>query len=315
MTFEQLDEQLQKVAEHRRRLVKLRRDERTLLEQLGDARQARRTWQDAVEHASEDLRKLEGVSLTAMFRTLLGNRRERIDDERERLLQAKLRHDECEAAIGPLEQRLQEVRAETQQLGDVDARREQLLASKERVLRERGGDAARRLVDSAEHLGELHDRQREAEQAVAAGRDALLRLQAAESDLAGARSWGAFDLMGGGAVSSLMKHSRIDKARANVERAQRDLRTFVREIGDVGGIGANLSIDIGGFAKFADVFFDSLISDWFVQSKIGSATERVRVAKREVQRLVNELERRIKQLAAEQGSAREQRRRWIEQAD
>ena len=58
----------------------------------------------------------------------------------------------------------------------------------------------------------------------------------------------------------MAKHSNIDKARSRVERAQRHLRDFVRELRDVEMQTTELNIDIGQFAKFADYFFSSSTS-------------------------------------------------------
>lgn len=314
MDLEDLDRRLQALAADRRRLDKLRRDDATLQQQLADARGARREWVKAVEEASGDLRKLEGVSLGGLFLSLFGDRKLRIHDEKERLLQAKLRHDECEAAIEPLEQKQAEVRAEITAIGDLDARRDALLADKEQVLRERGGEAAEKLVASAARLGELKDERRELEEAIEAGRRVLPELQGALSELGGAATWGTFDLLGGGMITSMAKHGRIDEARRYVERAQRHLRDFVRELGDVDVDMPRLGVEIGEFTRFADVFFDCLISDWIVQRRISDARDRVRDGKDRVQHLVFELERRAREARAAESAAIAERQRWIEES-
>jgi len=314
MDLNELDRRLQRLGADHQRLEKLRRDEQAVQAQLREARQQRREWQQAVEAASDDLRKLEGVSLTALFVSLFGDRKLRIHDEQERLVQAKLRHDECDAAIGPLEQSMADVRAQIEAIGDLGATRRELLASKEKLLRERGGDAADRLIASADELGRLQAEVREIDEAVAAGRRVLHELTLARSELGGASSWGVIDMVGGGPFVSIAKHGRIDGARRHVEAAQRHLRDFVRELGDVQSNIPAISIDIGQFARFADVFFDSLIADWFVQSRIRTATDRVREAKDRVQDLVFALERRRRELVGAEAELTEQRRQWIEQA-
>jgi len=40
----------------------------------------------------------------------------------------------------------------------------------------------------------------------------------------------------------------------------------------------NLSLDIGGFLSFADFFFDGVIADYLVQTKINDAKTQVRDA-------------------------------------
>ena len=41
-------------------------------------------------------------------------------------------------------------------------------------------------------------------------------------------------------------------------------------------------MDVGSFLTFADYFFDGIIADWMVQSKIGDALNQVREARRQV---------------------------------
>ena len=76
----------------------------------------------------------------------------------------------------------------------------------------------------------------------------------------------------------------------------------------------NVSLEIGGFSKFADYFFDGLIADWVVQSKIqkassacSSAISRVTSAVSECRRRLAETERDIKEVA-------KGRQEFIEQA-
>ena len=52
------------------------------------------------------------------------------------------------------------------------------------------------------------------------------------------------------------------------------LNRFRTELADV-KISSQISIDIEGFVKFADFFFDGLIADWVVQSRIHDSQESV----------------------------------------
>ncbi len=78
--------------------------------------------------------------------------------------------------------------------------------------------------------------------------------------LKSAQGWGVWDLIGGGLISTAVKHSHIDKAKNLAHRSQHALRVFVRELRDV-RVDLNLNVDISGFSVFADYFFDGLIAD------------------------------------------------------
>ena len=95
-------------------------------------------------------------------------------------------------------------------------------------------------------------------------------------------------MLGGGLISTIGKHRRIDEARDGINEVQARLSSFERELSDVGER-IQLGIEIGEFETFADYFFDSLIFDWAVQSKINQSLERTRKAKDVLTRVIDEL--------------------------
>ena len=115
---------------------------------------------------------------------------------------------------------------------------------------------------------------REMQEAVQAGERALQSLYAARDKLGSARNWGIFDMVGGGFFSSLMKRSQMDGASQCMERAKQDLRRLQKELRDI-QVPMDLKIEVGDFLSFADIFFDNLLVDWMVQSKIAEARVQV----------------------------------------
>ena len=131
-------------------------------------------------------------------------------------------------------------------------------------------------------------RKQEIREAMGAGACALASLRAAQKKLESARQWGIVDLFGGGLISDLFKHSRMNEAAGCMEAAKRDLQRFRKELGDV-EIPMNLRIEVSSFLSFADVFFDNPISDYMVQTRIAEAREQVREAISYVEALMVEL--------------------------
>lgn len=117
-------------------------------------------------------------------------------------------------------------------------------------------------------------RRQEINEAVRAGEKALVSLRAAQSKLVSARNWGIWDILGGGLITSMVKHSRIDDASSYLESARMDLKVFQRELKDISDF-SELGIDVGGFLSFADLFLDGIIADWMVQRKIDEAIRQV----------------------------------------
>ena len=118
---------------------------------------------------------------------------------------------------------------------------------------------------------------REIREAIQAGERALSSLRKAEEKLTSASNWGLWDIFGGGLISGIAKHSKMNEATSYMEEAKRNLTVFQRELRDVNGT-YNLSLDIGGFLSFADFFFDGVIADYLVQTKINDAKTQVRDA-------------------------------------
>lgn len=120
----------------------------------------------------------------------------------------------------------------------------------------------------------MENNRKEIGEAVAAGERALNSLYEAQEKLKSARGWGMLDMFGGGFLSDVMKHSKIEAAARCMEDARYHMQIFQRELRDV-NLSLNLRMDIGGFLSFADFFFDGLVADYLVQSKIASAREQV----------------------------------------
>lgn len=109
------------------------------------------------------------------------------------------------------------------------------------------------------------------------------------SSLESAEGWGTWDMLGGGLISDLAKHSHIDDAKVEAENIQRLLRQFKIELTDI-SISSDIVIETEGFAKFADFFFDGLIADWFMQSKINESQASVESVESQVLSIVGKLE-------------------------
>lgn len=132
-------------------------------------------------------------------------------------------------------------------------------------------------------------RRQEIEEAVRAGKKALTSLRMAQDKLASAKSWGILDIIGGGLVTSMVKHSRLNDASFYLESAKTDLKTFRRELKDIPDF-SDLGIDIGNFLSFADVFLDGLVADWMVQRKIEDARKQVDNGISQIEMLLRRLE-------------------------
>ena len=105
-----------------------------------------------------------------------------------------------------------------------------------------------------------------------------------------ASNWGIVDILGGGVITGLLKHSRMGDAEREIEEAKYALQQFSKELRDVSGYS---SIHINEFITFADFIFDGLLMDVIAQSKIADAKRQCDDAIRQVNGIRRELQERL----------------------
>jgi hypothetical protein len=152
---------------------------------------------------------------------------------------------------------------------------------------------------------------KEITEAVAAGNNVLSDLEQAIQSLGSAENWGVWDMLGGGLISDMIKHSHIDDARALVNKVQTNISQFKRELADVRN-DVEIQINIGELASFADFFFDGLITDWIVQSKIEDSLAQAQKAKGIIVQAVQQLEHLKTATEATHADLQEKQARLIE---
>ena len=129
----------------------------------------------------------------------------------------------------------------------------------------------------------------EIREAISVGQQLQQSLTEANSSLRSASNWGIADLLGGGFIISAIKHSRMQEARNEIYRSQALLTQFKSELSDVHMLNSDVELDVGGFLSFADFFFDGLIADWMVQSRIQSCKERINQLQSDVENAMQKL--------------------------
>ncbi|NLX05347.1 MAG: hypothetical protein GXY33_09405 [Phycisphaerae bacterium] len=268
----------------------------------------------ALKREGADVERLEGFSLSGFFHSMIGRRDEWVEKERREFVEARLRHGECFDAVEALAAEEAELVRRLEGFGDLDERYKGLMAEKESAVAGSGGAAAGRMVALSEALADAQSTVKEVKEALSAGRLVLGDLGETVRLLGSARNWGLWDTLGGGGlISTAIKHGKLDEARRTVHRAQQHLRILERELSDV-DMRLDESLEIGSFAKFADFFFDGLVADIFVQSKIGRSLEAAEACRSRVERVVLRLEGRVVELEEKARAVRLERQALIEEA-
>lgn len=204
-----------------------------------------------------DVERLEKNSLVNYFYQVVGKLDDKLTKERQEAYEAAVKYD---AAYSELQAIEVELSAKEMEYG--------------------------RVRRSDERYQEVQ--LKELEEAISAGRHADQTADLILESLSSAQSWGTFDLLGGGLIADMAKHSHLDEAQEKVERLQGALRRFKTELADVEII-ADMQVSIDGFLRFADYFFDGLFADWSVMNRISEARGQVENVKKQIQTVLSKL--------------------------
>ncbi|WP_079480677.1 hypothetical protein [Halobacillus salinus] len=285
MELEQLIEQKKDMLTQER----LEREYRQIEEVLKELEAEERHWKKRLQEEKEDVEGLQNKSLTNLFYTIVGQKDEKLEEEKQEVVAAKLKWREASQAVQETEEDLQQLKGRIDKFGSAAEEYEQLWLERKRYLIQNGDEKGKKLLELADKQSMLEAELDEINEALRAGEDASAALSDAEESLDSAGAWGGLDMLGGGLITTAVKHSKIDDANDAVHRSQRSLRKFAAELKD---IGQHLSstVQISGALTVADYFLDGLIVDWFVQNKIHNSQEEVRKSKRNTQEALRKLE-------------------------
>ncbi|MEW6398021.1 MAG: hypothetical protein AB1503_02490 [Bacillota bacterium] len=308
-----LEAELESARERRDLAARLQGKLQAARDDLARCRERCRELELVLAKEEQDVQGLQGLGPTALLSGLLGTREQKLDRERQELAAAQLKYEAGRGQVEALEEEVAALRERLASLGQAEEEYLRLLRQKEEALKSGGGEAAAALLELAEEEGRLSSSAKELEEALAAAREALASLDDLLAALGSAASWGIWDIVGGGLLATAIKHSRIDDARGKAALAQQSLSWLQREMADVGGR-VDLGVGVGGFLTFADYFFDGLIVDWVVQSRISEARSRTEEQRAAVASMQRRLEEELRRTAAMTEDVRRKRQRLVEVA-
>ena len=235
-----------------------------------------------------DVDKLEGRSLAAFFYNVVGKMDEKLTKEREEAYAARVKYDAAARELEGVEGDLRRCEAELAGLRDCQRQYDALMKEKTEAIKADDGEIAGEILKLEERIAFLESQKKELREAISAGQSARSTADSVLSSLDSAEGWGTWDLFGGGLISDLAKHSHLDEAQGNIEHLQSQLRRFKTELADV-RISADMQVNVDGFLRFADYFFDGLFADWAVLDKIGQSQSQVQSTRSQIENVLSRL--------------------------
>lgn len=280
--------------QHRSRLERRRRD---VAERHAEAQRAAERAQETAAAAGADVRRLRGPRPLALWLRLRGGHADRLDQEEAQHAAAVAHWEEAQSRAERLRRRLDALEAEREGLGDPEAELRDAMEAKAEHMRTSGGEESERLDALSQELAAAEARLEECEEATDAAQAAKQRARRLATTLRSARGWGTADMLVGGVFMTAIKHSRISEARRQAGAMQDALDRLNEELEDLDREQA-LRIDYRGFLTFADYFFDGLLVDWIVRSRIVDALERTQELSQRLAAIGEETDRAVERAHA-----------------
>ncbi|WP_309119148.1 hypothetical protein [Paenibacillus sp.] len=311
--FQERNDRLAELKGKARQKAAWERQEQELAKELERKRHERGQWEEQLRAEQKDVDRLTGLSLGALFYALIGKRDEKLTQEETEVLQAKLKLDEAAETVAELEAELDEAKRRLGEVRFIESDIQAALEEKRRLILASHPGLAAELQELTDREAEAQANVKELSEAVSAGRAVMNALDRAEDRLGSAKNWGTYDMLGGGLISTAVKHGRIDEARSAIHHAQSALRRFQTELADVQR-DVSIQIDVGEMLTFADYFFDGFITDWIVQGRITDSLTQVSSKRARIARIVAEVESEWRKAEAELQTLRRRRSALIENA-
>lgn len=252
-----------------------------------------------------DVDKLEGRSLANFFYAVTGQMQKQLDKEKQEAYAAAVKCDATVCELEAVKKDIADINRLLMELRGCKERYQELLERRRQELKDTHTEAGEHIVKLEERLASLERRKKEIKEAVSAGRSALSLAEDILRNLNTAQNYGTWDMLGGGLIADMAKHSQLDEAQKKVESLQVQLRRFQTELADV-QVHADMKVNIEGFDRFADYFFDGLFADWTILNKISES-------KSKVTSTIDDLKTAIRRLEGmEQSTEAEMKNRTIE---
>lgn len=280
---------------------------------LQNARHELKKLEGIMEKEQLDVEKMSQTSLKTLFYKCLGTHDKQVAKEKEEALAAVLKYESCKKSVDELTDKLSQLTNRHYEMSKVQDKLEALHEEKRRVMASLNMPEYAKIGQLEKEMSFIRREIKELKEAITPGNMAINTLNEAIELLDSAGDWGTWDLLGGGLIADMMKHDKIDKAKQAILNAQTYVQRLQVELQDV-NMSLDGSIQITGGAVFADFFFDGLIADWYMQSKISQSRENVVATCGKIRKIVSTLSTQLNHKEKDLEAKEREIKRIIEQA-
>ena len=244
----------------------------------------------AFREEQADVEKLEGRSLANYFFQVVGKLDDKLTKERQEAYAAKVKLDAAEREMAAIEADIAQIHTQIAEIHQAQIQYDAALAQKRSDLTSSDTPEGQKIRDMEQQVAALQSYAREIREAINAGSSARGTADQILRELDSAQNWNTWDMFGGsGIITHMAKHGHLDSAQDLTEELQRKLRRFKTELADI-QITADTQVNIDGFLRFADYFFDGLFADWTVGNRISESISSVTATRSKISSTITKLE-------------------------
>lgn len=287
--FTQLNERLTNMKELQRKSEKLQKQLAAYKQELEEKEVFLKEYKSKVEQEQKDVEKLTGLSLSNLLLSIIGTKDNRLNKEKQELVAAQLKYEEACRASDEINRSIKEIQNKLEQIPNVEEEYRQILVEKELLIKNQDSSLTEELYRLSEKSADLKAYLNEMDEAIQSGIEVKHSLKIAIDSIESAEGWGIFDMMGGGLISTAIKHAHLDDAKTNIQSVQSKMRRFQKELLDVNLSEENMFVDTTSLLKFADYFFDGLITDWIVQDQINESLQLTKTQFEKINQIIEKL--------------------------
>ncbi len=244
----------------------------------------------AMKVEQADVAKLEKLSFSTVWDHLTGRINEKMEIEKAEALAAAAKYEEVQKDLAEIENAIKELQKEQQEVADADKQYDRLFRETLALARNSGEPISEQVIMLEKKISAAEGFCREIRQAISAGKGAIMTAKTVSNSLSSAKKWGTADMLGGGVISTAMKHEHLNTAQADITTLKKQVQRFQSEISDV-RISVQVNVKLDQFTSFADYFFDGLLMDGYVQSGIARSQNQVSSLQSQLSSAVRRLER------------------------
>ena len=151
-------------------------------------------------------------------------------------------------------------------------------------------DTVDKILALEENIAYLNNQQLEIREVIKEGNIAKDVARETTACLNKAESYCGWDMFSSGIIADIAKHNAIDEADEKVKKLNNLLRRFKTELIDI-NIDDKLSVSIDSTEKFADFFFDGIISNSSVLNHIVESRSKVIKVMTNIRDVIKKLEK------------------------